>query len=403
MAERRKVRPDCIYGSNPFHECSEYCIRKTAESKAEKDRKSRGSFRLDISKSFGRKKGSRPKPPKEVDGRRYSSTVSTEAGSLNSRVSPKKPLESRNGGHISPAKRFYSDEIHPEDPTLSAEQHDSSRISSYESLIMPEYPEDVLNKSAMRIPPPTTINKNGDVNHETLLKEDLTPNGDNTKEDYPKASRESSFSLSGLEQTLVDSDEGEIESVNSELCVPVGKYNVKASFSPILTLVFDKYGDIAATCNLESVSMRSYYLECVCYVIQELQSTEFHQLTKSKVKELQAILKDVESSQMDVGWLRSRLNEIAQAVELRSQNRTVEAAKADCEHDLESTKKELESQMEDLARKEKELSDAKSQVAETRARLSELEVKSSQLKDMITSLNSKVENLRCKSFSDDLL
>lgn len=95
-----------------------------------------GSFRLDISKSFGRKKGSRPKPPKEVDGRRYSSTVSTEAGSLNSRVSPKKPLESRNGGHISPAKRFYSDEIHPEDPTLSAEQHDSSRISSYESLIM---------------------------------------------------------------------------------------------------------------------------------------------------------------------------------------------------------------------------------------------------------------------------
>lgn len=95
-----------------------------------------GSFRLDISKSFGRKKGSRPKPPKEVDGGRYSSTVSTEARSLDSRISPKKNVESRNGGHISPAKRFYSEEIHPEDPSLSADQPDTPRIPSYESIIM---------------------------------------------------------------------------------------------------------------------------------------------------------------------------------------------------------------------------------------------------------------------------
>ena len=95
-----------------------------------------GSFRLDISKSFGRKKGSRPKPPKDVDGGRYSSTVPSEPLSLNSRISPKKKVESINGGHISPAKRFYSEEIHPEDPSLNVEQHDTPRIPSYDSLMM---------------------------------------------------------------------------------------------------------------------------------------------------------------------------------------------------------------------------------------------------------------------------
>ncbi|XP_038888082.1 uncharacterized protein LOC120077998 [Benincasa hispida] len=402
MAERRKVRPDCIYVSNPFHECSDYCIKKTAESKAGKDKKSKGSFRLDISKSFGRKKGSRPKPPKEHDGGQYSSTVFTEARSFNSRISPKKNVESRIGGHISPTKRFYSEEIHPEDPSLSVEQLDTPRIPSYDSLIMPDYSEDAPKKSPIRIPPPMTNNENGGENHETFF-EDCTPNGNNGKERSRKQSSESSFSMSGFEQTQVDSDEGEIESVNSEVCVPVGKYHVKSSFSSILTSIFEKYGDIAATCKLESVSMRSYYLECVCYVIQELQSTEFHQLTKSKVKELLAIFKDVESSEIDVTWLKSRLNEIAQAVELRTQHRAIEAAKTDCEQNLESIKKELESQMADLKLKEKELSEAKTKVAETRARLSELELKSSQLKEMITSIDSKVENFRCKSFSDDLL
>lgn len=247
-----------------------------------------------------------------------------------------------------------------------------------------------------------TNNKNGGGNHETFF-ENRTLNVNNGKERFRRQSSESSFSLSGFEQTLVDSDEGEIESVNSEQCVPVGKYHVKSSFSSILTSIFEKYGDIAATCKLESVSMRSYYLECVCYVIQELQSTEFHQLTKSKVKELLAIFKDVESSEIDVTWLKSRLNEIAQAVELRSQHRAIEAAKTDCEQNLESIKKELDAQMADLALKEKELSDAKTKVAETEARLSELELKSSQLKEMISSIDSKVENFRCKPFSDDLL
>lgn len=38
MAEERKVHPDCINASNPYHECVEYCFRKIAEAKAKMDK-----------------------------------------------------------------------------------------------------------------------------------------------------------------------------------------------------------------------------------------------------------------------------------------------------------------------------------------------------------------------------
>ncbi|XP_065866644.1 uncharacterized protein [Euphorbia lathyris] len=38
MTEERKVHPDCINASNPYHECVEYCFRKIAEAKAQTDK-----------------------------------------------------------------------------------------------------------------------------------------------------------------------------------------------------------------------------------------------------------------------------------------------------------------------------------------------------------------------------
>ncbi|KAK6946445.1 mRNA splicing factor SYF2 [Dillenia turbinata] len=39
MSEERRVHPDCINASNPYHECVEYCFRKIAEAKARIDKK----------------------------------------------------------------------------------------------------------------------------------------------------------------------------------------------------------------------------------------------------------------------------------------------------------------------------------------------------------------------------
>lgn len=46
MAGERRVHPDCINASNPYHECVEYCFRKIAEAKARRDEKESGTFLL---------------------------------------------------------------------------------------------------------------------------------------------------------------------------------------------------------------------------------------------------------------------------------------------------------------------------------------------------------------------
>ena len=46
MAGERRVHPDCINASNPYHECVEYCFRKIAEAKARMDKKESGTFLL---------------------------------------------------------------------------------------------------------------------------------------------------------------------------------------------------------------------------------------------------------------------------------------------------------------------------------------------------------------------
>lgn len=228
-----------------------------------------------------------------------------------------------------------------------------------------------------------------------------TQNGVEGATDSPSENR--SFSFSGTPHVFEESDDDDVLSISSDASVSVGKYRVKGSLSSILQSVFDKYGDIAASCQLESIVIRSYYLECVCYVVQELKRTSVKQLTRSKVKEMLAMLKDVESSGMDVAWLRLMLNECAESIDIMSQHRAFEVAKANCDRDIESARKELESQMEALAVKEKEVADAKKQVSVTRAHLRELELKSSSLSEAVSKMKSKVENLQSKPLLDKVL
>ena len=210
------------------------------------------------------------------------------------------------------------------------------------------------------------------------------------------------FCFSGLHDNE-DSDGEETESVVSESRVPVGKYHVKESFAPILRSIFEKYGDIGASCHLESVVMRSYYVECVCFVVQELQSTPIMQLAKSKIMELMAILKDVESAQLRVAWLRSIVDEITENIELIDEHCVAETAKANSDREVESLNKELESNLEILAQKEQEVTDIKTRIEAIRERLSELELKSCDLDKNILSIKSKVDNLDSKSLLDELV
>lgn len=198
-------------------------------------------------------------------------------------------------------------------------------------------------------------------------------------------------------------DEAETESVSSEPRLQVGRYKVKESFVSILQSIFDRYGDIGASCHLESVVMRSYYVECVCFVVQELHSSSLIQLSSSKVKELLAILKDVESAELDIAWLRSALDELAENIELVNKQQVVEAEKDYSGHEVETIKEELRQELETLAQKEQEVADIKARIPEIRGRLRELELKSEELNKSMLSIKSNVDNLAIKSLVDELL
>ncbi|KAI5315104.1 hypothetical protein L3X38_044280 [Prunus dulcis] len=508
-----RVHPDCVNVSNPYHECTENCLRKIQEGKGRKTKKKsdngstfkdgefkkkaaddrrasnpyhdpeyylqqtggakpRGDIKepgsiLDVPILGRKKERSRPKPPQELynvpgQGLVYHSDApsSKEKVNLENGSILDGPIFSRRKQGSQPKTSEELEDVPVEDsvlddPIFGRRKHESKPKHPKEIENVPDegvlYPSDLpsspskdkvklQNGEHKSYSPPISEVKDPSFNKEQVQSSLLVPpSGIITVPEYPKdppengatdvtselpghgednenlhhsvpnltvnnagegaagsASDSRSFSFSGTLQPFEESDEEETRSVNSDSSVSVGKYRVKGSFSSILQSIVDKYGDIAASCQLESIVIRSYYLECVCYVVQELKKTSIKQLTKPKVKEMLSMLKDVESSGMDVGWLRLIINKCAEATELVSQHRAFEAAKANCDRDIESTKKELESQMEVLAQKEKE-------VAETRAHLRELELKSSALSETVSNMKSKVDNLQTKPLLDKVL
>ncbi|XP_044508754.1 uncharacterized protein LOC123227705 isoform X2 [Mangifera indica] len=384
--ERRKVHPDCAKASNPYHECADYCMNRNGELLGVK--KEPGSW------SFGRKKkayASQPNSPRDVSF----GSIDPDARNTQPKHNPKKKADSEK--YQSFPSEQYSSEIYPQDNSFSEEQDKSTQS------IPPS--GNIMMNSRSKDPPKEIVPADDELpaTQEYYQKRQASPQAGDIGEDIARSTVESrNFGFLDINDVEKDSDDDDAESVISDSCVSVGKYHVKASVSSILQTILDRYGDIAANCQLKSNSMRAYYLECLCAVVQELQATSFMQITKAKVKEMLAVVKDVESAQIDVDWLRNILNDISEAIELTARHETIERAKVTCDNLLVSTRKELESQMKDLALKEEEYEAAKAGVAETKTHLLELESESAELEKTIESTRSKVEKFKRKSLADYL-
>ncbi|XVE48843.1 hypothetical protein DITRI_Ditri01bG0034600 [Diplodiscus trichospermus] len=384
--EEERVHPTCRKASNPYHECDENCFKRNTDADINGVRKETGSKLLEATRSFGRKKKgpeSQPMSPQALE-------ITPAIGAVSDPKSPRshfsqKKMEAENGESFSSSEQ-HLEKIYSRDQSFDKAQIQYSQALPMSGKIMSSGDTPTKLKEAEKVQNSPNVSSDANAMDE---REDATS---------------SNFSFSGIVRALEENDkEEEVESVLSDSCVSVGKYRVKASISSILQAIFDKYGDIAANCQLESASMRAYYLECLCAVVQELHSTSFKQLTKAKIKEMFAVLKDVESAHIDVSWLRALLNEISEAVELVGQRQTFEAKKATYDRSLETVRKELDSQMEDLAKKEKEAVDAREKVDETKARLDEIERECSELDKTISSIVSIVEKFQGKSVGDELL
>ncbi|CAI0376886.1 unnamed protein product [Linum tenue] len=414
MADNGRVHPECVNAANPYHECGVACLEKIAvgETRKSMSKKKSGSFLLGAPVSMIRKKKealSQPNSPHSVNN----NVSAAKAANVAAIASPRSPFSKPNSNANSNKKVVESNKSRS---TSSSQEEIDSREQSFHKTQAPAY-ESVPASGVITPDGPLSPNKGSFTcfvdpkytkQHEeknvntSSPKAASSPKPDDAKIDEP-VMKTMEFSFSGISHISRDSDDDEVQSVISDSCVSVGKYHVRATIASILSAIFIKYGDIAGNCKLESVSMRAYYLECLCSVVQELQALSVRQLTRSKVKELLAVLKDVESAGIDVHWLRDILNGLTEVVELNSQHQAAEAAKVECDHAVYSTRKELEFMMEDLTLKEQAVAEARSKVEQMRARLTELEAESSKLSEAVSSTWSLVEKFHSKPLADDIL
>lgn len=247
-----------------------------------------------------------------------------------------------------------------------------------------------VDKSKPVSPKPEKQERKIEAGSETTLFNFLsspTPHGKESSDDYSDDDEEEENNNNEIGVEL------DLESVMSDTIVSVGKYRVRSGLAAILRAIIEKHGDIAQNCKLESGSMRSRYLECLCSLMQELKSTPVGKLTKIKVKEMLAVLKDLESVNIEVAWLRLVLEEFA-----RSQD-DVESEKERQEGLLKAKREELEAQEADLVRVEEEVAEARLRIEETRAMMVEMESEWVRKEKK----GFKMEKFKGKTFIDELL
>uniref|UniRef100_A0A1J3CR10 Phospholipase-like protein (PEARLI 4) family protein n=1 Tax=Noccaea caerulescens TaxID=107243 RepID=A0A1J3CR10_NOCCA len=378
----RKAHPDCKYAANPFHECGSDCLEKIAQGRGKKHSKKQASKNFSLPGSFGKKKTESQPPSSPLTPRQYQNGASN---------SPRVHQQPRPSPVDVKKKTVVQETVKPFPSSSSDEisinlngQHDSSFNHKPEkpSQMVPLSPNNMADRSKTVSPRPREYEHNGknETVSEISVVSVVSPPRSYVNDDDDDDDEENGVEL-------------DLQSVMSESCVSVGKYRVNSCVSTILRSIIDKHGDIAANCKLESASMRSRYLECLCALMQELGSTPVGQLTELKVKEMLAVLKDLETVNIDVGWLRSVLEEFA----LYQEN--VDSEKERQEGSLRSKKQELETQEADLARREEEVMEARSLVEEMKAELAKLETERLQMEEM----GFKIEKFKGKTFLDELL
>ncbi|CAA7028337.1 unnamed protein product [Microthlaspi erraticum] len=199
-----------------------------------------------------------------------------------------------------------------------------------------------------------------------------------------------SFSLQEIAKMRgLESFEASKEEMQSAY-VSVANYKVRQSVSATLKAILDKHGDIAASSKLQSTSTRSFYLESLAGAVMELKSTALRDLTKTRVAEIEAVVKDMDSVKIDVSWLKTAVKELAEAVECFGQYELAKMEKEECNNGMTEGKAEMEELREELRKREKETKECRERVTAMAGRLGKLEMKESRVKKNLELYQGKV-------------
>ncbi|KAG7567109.1 Phospholipase-like [Arabidopsis thaliana x Arabidopsis arenosa] len=239
---------------------------------------------------------------------------------------------------------------------------------------------------------PETTSKSGSSEQEEQIK------ANNEPPELPDESQ--SFSLAEISRMkgIITKNEtrDEMQSILSESYVSVGDYKVRASVSATLQRILQKHGDIASGSKLQSLATRSYYLDMLASVVFELQTTPLKYLKESRVVEMVAIVRDVESVKIKAGWLKPVLEEIVEAVKHHDEHKMSIMKKEVWERDVLLARQEAEKQVKELEEKEKKMKEWRARMTEMAAKLGDLDMKRARLHKSFTFLSSKVDKFQGK-------
>ncbi|KAF3680955.1 hypothetical protein FXO38_02014 [Capsicum annuum] len=135
--------------------------------------------------------------------------------------------------------------------------------------------------------------------------------------------------------------------------------SMNPSLEPTFLAIVQKHGDITKDCPLESGYMLTSVLEAICKVVQELQQKHFTEFDCNLLNSYCSVVRDAEKMNVNVNWLRTRLDEIKDAVnciietkELNDEKNTLAKQIENEKEGLESMKAELEKLKSEIERKE---------------------------------------------------
>ncbi|CAN8314535.1 unnamed protein product [Cochlearia groenlandica] len=187
-----------------------------------------------------------------------------------------------------------------------------------------------------------------------------------------------------------------------EAYVTVANYKVRQSVSGTLQEIMEKHGDIAASSRLQSTSTRSFYLESLAGAVMELKSTALRDMKKTRVEEIAAVVKDMESVKIEVAWLKTAVKELGEAVEYIGKYEEAEKEKEECGRGIKEGNVEMEEMKEELRKREKETKECREKVTEMAARLGKLEMKDKRVKKNIEMFKSKVHKFQGEAVLVDI-
>ncbi|KAL3824335.1 hypothetical protein ACJIZ3_020364 [Penstemon smallii] len=104
-------------------------------------------------------------------------------------------------------------------------------------------------------------------------------------------------------------------------------YNAEKAMVPLLKDIFSKYGDIVKNSTF-SMESRSCLLELVCSIYKRLEASKLVNLTPLELQSMTDQVGDLELVNVEVGWLRTRLDQISMAREIFKGVSTIEDAGA---------------------------------------------------------------------------